>query len=342
MNFLDHVESTQLKDEPDVLLTGIKILDEATKGVRGIISIAAGPKVGKTNFMLFTYYAGLWLKNRSKYKLKFIYYSFEMPQYDIEAQLTSFFIYNFSGITVPPSRILGEEIKDDKIVKLTQEELDLVKKYYNEYTKLLMEDTLFIVNRDNPTGIKKTVENYMKQFGVVHEKEYFIGSERRTKFDYFELNDPLIRVVCIIDHIRQINKELDLNNKGVIDKMLSYEVELTNSYKVNFVNIIHMNRDLSNVEMMKLQKDRLHPTSDMTKDSGNIAEDSHQLITLMNPCDPKYGLSFHFGVNLNNYISQKINYRTFHLVENRRGPTLHLGFTVNFDTLSWSQVNIKA
>lgn len=338
MNFIKRIEKIRNEaSESNIILTGINLLDENTKGVRGIISIAAAPKVGKTSFLLATYLCNLYLRYvESSIKLKWIYFSFEMPEDDIKARATAFFIHKFTGIKIPYSRILGEEIKDGAIVKLNDEEYELVKRYYEDYTEKMFEHILFIVERDNPTGVYKLVKNYMLNIGVEKTRKVEVKDSTINIFESYTPNDNNVKVLCIIDHIRHLRKERGFDNKELIDTMSRYEVELTNNYGVTFVNIIHINRNLSDSEMMKLQSTNLHPTSDMVKDTGNLSEDAHQLITLMKPTDPKYNLKSHFGKSLYEYKNR--GYRTLHLVENRRGDTCHLGFTTDNSILAWDNV----
>jgi hypothetical protein len=61
--------------------------------------------------------------------------------------------------------------------------------------------------------------------------------------------------------------------------------------------------------------DSIFPTADDVKDTGNLAEESHILLTMFNPNDEKYNLSSHFGVDI---ASKKYpNYRSLHVADAR-------------------------
>ena len=76
---------------------------------------------------------------------------------------------------------------------------------------------------------------------------------------------------------------------------------------------MHSNRGVTNVDRLKMHGDKIFPTADDVKDTGNLAEESTILMTLFNPSDEKYNLTNHFGVELADYP----NYRSLHITESR-------------------------
>ena len=67
-------------------------------------------------------------------------------------------------------------------------------------------------------------------------------------------------------------------------------------------------------------KDRVYPTPEMIKDTGNISEECNHLITLFNPHDDRFNLTTHFGEKLRDTQGNKIYpfLRSIHLVESRQ------------------------
>ena len=60
-------------------------------------------------------------------------------------------------------------------------------------------------------------------------------------------------------------------------------------------------------------KDKIYPTGEDFKDTGNLSEEADYILTLFNPRDEKFNLEKHFDIELVNYP----NYRSIHLVESR-------------------------
>ena len=101
--------------------------------------------------------------------------------------------------------------------------------------------------------------------------------------------------------------------KQTIDKWLEYSTILVNRCGFTMVNIMHSNRQVSNVDRLKMHGESIFPTADDIKDTGNLAEESTILMTLFNPSDEKYNLQKHFGVMLKDHPL----YRSLHITESR-------------------------
>ena len=113
--------------------------------------------------------------------------------------------------------------------------------------------------------------------------------------------------------------------KDTIDKLLEYHTDIRNWCYFTFIEIIHSNRSLANVDRLRYAGDQIFPTSDDCKDSGNPAEESTVFMTMFNPNDEKYNLDKHFGVELANHP----HYRSLHITESRAGECpLHMQFNM--------------
>ena len=152
----------------------------------------------------------------------------------------------------------------------------------------------------------------------------------------YKPKNPKKYTIIITDHIRKVKPESNFTLKQTIDKWISYQVWLRNICGFTFVNIVHTNRDLGDVDKLKFMKDEIYPTSDSVKDSGNLSEESDYVITLFNPSDDKYQITKHFNIP---DVHKYPNLRSFHLVESRDTECpihTHLNFVGNlglFQTL---------
>src|SRR5690606_8501884 len=96
-------------------------------------------------------------------------------------------------------------------------------------------------------------------------------------------------------------------------------VELRNWCQFSFVDIIHLNRSMSDIQRSKFMGDMIYPNADDIKDTGNLAEEANHLLTMFNPNDDKYNLRKHFGVEIKD-LKGNVLYplmKTVHLVESR-------------------------
>mgnify|MGYP000713545760 FL=1 len=131
-------------------------------------------------------------------------------------------------------------------------------------------------------------------------------------------NDPDAYHIFVNDHVRKTKLgKKEFNLKQAVDNLSAVQVEWRDRCGFIFINLCHTNRMVSSIERQRHAKNLIFPNSDDVKDTGNLAEDCNQLITIFNPCDERYNLTEHFGAKLANYP----NYRSLHLVENRNGPS---------------------
>ena len=89
-----------------------------------------------------------------------------------------------------------------------------------------------------------------------------------------------------------------------------------------FVNIVHLNRDMADIERLKFMGDLIYPQPELIKDSGNLSEESTHVFTMFNPNDERYNLTSHFGMKIKDTNRNELfpNLRTVHLVESRFVP----------------------
>ena len=133
-------------------------------------------------------------------------------------------------------------------------------------------------------------------------------------------NNPKKYTIIIYDHVRKALKETGKNMKDTIDKLSEYQVILRNLLGYTFVNIVHMNRNISSMDSLKLYGDNLQPTPESLKDTGNMSEDGNVIIGIFSPNDDRYNLETHFGMKIRDSNWNLIYpfYKTIHIMEARR------------------------
>lgn len=335
------------------LPTGIKQFDNAIFGIQhgAIYGVASSPKVGKSSFVdsAFVINPYLHMLDNDNVDIDFIYFSLEMDKTVLRFRATCHFFYKDYGITqviledgkryngspvipMQPSYLMGRMKYDDDTQIIVQEEHQRIfeeivekriNKMYGEYDKkgnkissgkiILMEDTI------NPTGIYHYLMNYAKENGrFIYEEYYTINEltgdkEKKRKLSGYEPNNPEKYVIIILDHLRNMKLESRLTLKQNMDRMLNYQVKLRNVCNFTFVDILHLNRNISDISRIKYNNEYLFPNNSDLKDSGNLSEDADYLITLFDAGDDRYNIKKHFGMD----IVDIDNYRSIHLVESR-------------------------
>lgn len=295
MNFKTKLETSK-KGVSRGLPTGLKKLDRAIGGVhkKMMYGIAAAPKVGKTTFTDFSFVINPILHALEKnIPLYIIYFSYEIDRVTKEYDFASFFFdydYNINtfehkGKIYPISSryLLSKLIDDDDEIIIIKEEhekilLEIYEKRiipifgeFDENHKQIKNGIIkFFDTRDSPTGMKNTVESYAKAKGKFTYDTYKKDGVTYTKKDYkgYTPHNPDLFTIVVCDHIRKIREERNFTKKQTIDKWIEYCVDLRNICEFTFVQIIHLNRGLSNVERLKFNGEFVYPTGDDIKDTG--------------------------------------------------------------------------
>ena len=308
------------------------------------IGIASEQKVGKSTFVL-EYFVTSLLELNPDIEFDFNILSTEMPVVDLEAKMVSRYIFKKYNIALSSNYILGKKLNPDgSRVKLTKEHFNIVQKVITEYTqpivgefsedgKLLHPGRINWLNKENPTGVRRQLIKYAENNGEVIKQPVQITMDDGTlkgveKMIGYKPNKPNKIVINVVDHVRQLPKERGFSMKENVDKMSSYFVETSNIFGFVNIAVIHLNRWASQ-EAVKFYGDKLIPTADAIKDTGNIGEDVSLLITLMDPSDPAYKLNRHLGYDFVTWNKEnEAKYRSAHIVENRYGLTanMRLGF----------------
>lgn len=335
---------------------GLPKLNSVLGGLQKKTSFAIGAekKAGKSAYSDVLFVLNPFLLNPDA-KIHWKYFSFEIDRISKEAKFAAFFMQYDFGIEVDDNYILGrKQLPDGSIIIVTPEHREKLVKIYEtrivplfgrydlKGNRILNGKIDFIEDRLNPTGIRNYLINYAKERGELLYEDYITEEEgkkvKKQRLNGYKENDEDLTTIVILDHVRNMQRERGFSMKENIDKFSEYHVWLRNMFRFSFVIISHLNRNLVDIERLKFMKDHLYPSAEDFKDSNNLSEDVSHVLTIFNPCDDKYNLSSHFGVNLEPYKDSN-NYRTVHLTDSRFAPCpLHLSTTFKGGNLQIKEI----
>jgi hypothetical protein len=332
---------------------GLKAISLAINGIQKsrVYTVAAGPKVGKSTLVDVGFVIEPCLDSmQNNIPFELIYLSYEIDRVSKEFDFIAHFIARDYGIidvplaegstykglkTVPlEAGYLMGQVQDDNgvIIKVSPEIFTMIKTVYKDRIIPLFGEygadgsqikpgiITFIDTRENPTGIRNKLIAHAKTEGTfVYENSIGSGGKQFQRMIGYKPNNPAKTTLIITDHLRKLILERGFTLKQTIDKFAEYSTELRNTCGYSFVHIIHLNRNMADIKRMQYADDRLFPTADDIKETGNLSEESNYIFTMFNPNDDKYNLKKHFGLMLkdvkNNLLHPDI--RTVHLVESR-------------------------
>lgn len=337
---------------------GLENISKAIDGIqRGMTyAIASPPKTGKSTFVNYGFVISpyLYLLKHPEIDIRWIYYSWEMDRVTMEFDYVCHFLYKDYGISrinlpnnithegknyidISSGFLRGQKQDDNNKTILVPEDLFIkIKDTYDrriiplfgQYTEsgVLVKKGLidFIDKPDNPTGIYKKVLNFASERGEFLFQEYFSEKTEKTekKLIGYKPNNPNEYVIVILDTIRKVRKEQKFSIKETVDKTIEYITELRNLLNYSFVPIVHLNRDMADIERLKFMGDMIYPQPETIKDTGNLSEEATHIFTMFNPNDERYNLTKHFGLTIKDAKRNEYypNMRTIHLVECRYAP----------------------
>ena len=356
-NFIEEYKKGQFgKNKGLPLGSGLEHISKTINGIqrRMMYTIASSPKVGKSTFVNYGFVISPYLYSLENpdVDVSWVYYSWEMDRVSMEFDFCSHFLYHDFGIVYYnlPDKITvkGEnkiaisaaflmgQIQDDNedIVKVPQDIFEKIQIIYEkrivplfgEYSSdgILLKPgkIMFIENSENPTGIYKELFKYASHRGTFNYHKYMKGDKEESKLVSYTPNNPESYVIVVLDTIRKVSKERGFSIKETIDKTIEYETILRKLLGYTFVNIVHLNRDMADIERLKFMGDLIYPQPELIKDSGNLSEESTHVFTMFNPNDERYNLNTHFGMKIKDSRRNELfpNLRTIHLVESRFVP----------------------
>lgn len=354
MNFIERFKQGQLgKNKGLDLGPGLEKISKAINGLqKGMLyGVAAAPKVGKSTIVDSGFVIGpILYALANNIKIRYTYFSYEIDRISKEYDFACFFLaYDHqikevhlpigilhdgkSTIEISSDYLLGK-LQDDNnntilIDPVIKDKLQIVYderiavifgRYSTEGEQLTKGIIDFVEEKENPTGVRNFILDYAKRYGQFKYVE-FRGSDgkKAKRIVGYQPNDPEVYNIFVMDHLRKLNPERGFQTKQTVDKMIEYQVELRNWCEYSFIDIIHLNRSMADVQRGKMMGDMLYPNSDDIKDTGNLSEEANHLFTMFNPNDDKYNMRKHFGATIKDTKGNHLypNMRTLHLVESR-------------------------
>ncbi len=296
-NFLDTFKKGQ-QGKNLGLTTGIKKVDDIIYGVHQgkIYGVFAPAKTGKTAYVDYSFVIHPILDAIEKgIAVECIYYSFEISRVVKEFIYAAFFLQHDYGIFnfehkgevyfISSSYLLGHvKDKDGELIKVKEEHKQLLKQIYetriipffgeynNKNEKIKNGYIQFIEDRINPTGIFNYLRNDAEKNGEFLFETYETKEEgkivTKKRVTGYNPKDPNKYTIVVLDHMRKLSAERNYKMKENMDKMSDYQVILRNICNYTFVNVIHSNRNIGDIQRIKFNTETLAPTSDDLKDSG--------------------------------------------------------------------------
>jgi len=315
-------------------------LDEAIGGIlkRHYYLIGGSPGSGKTTMILYSFIVQPYLeclRNKVVPPL-WIFNSLEMSRTEIEAKLIVIFLYLDYGI----------DHYDSQVKRINSDNVEEPIKRYISSNYLLGRDTCYHTNDDGTqvkcieplsTSIAEKVkevynnriiplmgnydddDNPISERRVVFCTKLTLGQFENQLLALSKVKEPVHKIV-ITDHIRKVMTE-GKTLYETINEFSNKCVDYRNRHGITFVNLIHVNKSVSDVDRLKFAGDTIFPGDESIKGSENLLEDCDTGITLFNPLDQKYNLTTHFGVKLYDVNKRLINpyLRSFHVIKRRFG-----------------------
>lgn len=209
-------------------------------------------------------------KEKLEKDLEIIYFSMERRKNFKLAKFICRSIFKKYGLIIPIKRMLGWVTKSDR---LTKDEHDIVL-LHEEYIDAIMSKIHIISGPQNPTGIRKYVDEYAKARGVIDDS---------NKYNPVYIpNNPKLIVEVITDTTGLTKGEKDLpKGKAAIDKSSEDKQRMRDLYKMSPVDVSQFNRDIANP--MRIKNGDVSPTLEDFKETGAVSENADVVLALFDP-----------------------------------------------------------
>lgn len=145
------------------------------------------------------------------------------------------------------------------------------------------------------------------------ERDEFNNKITKQRIVGYIPNDPKKKIICIVDHVALCKRNPGLSEKENIDKLSEGFVFLRNLFGMTIIVLSQFNRELENIDRLKVSKDNLAPTRSDFKGTGNLSEDANLVIGLLNP-NVYPNLDSHLGYSLKDWGN---SYRSVHIIASR-------------------------
>ena len=206
----------------------------------------------------------------------FLYHDFGIVYYNLPDKIT---VKGENKIAISAAFLMGQ-IQDDNedIVKVPQDIFEKIQIIYEKRIVPLFGEysvdgilikpgkIMFIENSENPTGIYKELFKYASHRGTFNYHKYIKGDKEESKLVSYTPNNPESYVIVVLDTIRRGSEESGFGIIETVDRTIEYETILRKLLGYTFVNIVHLNRDMADIERLKFMGDLIYPQPELIKD----------------------------------------------------------------------------
>lgn len=281
---------------------------------------SANSKIGKTqiadDMCLYEplFYA---IEKDPNIRIKWLYFTWEMSAEQKYRQFLCHLLYRLSEGKI---RVNTKQLRSiDRDRMLPSEILQLLQTpEYQKYIRYFEENVVFIEDVRNPTGIKKFLEEYAENNGIIHKAKKKFTSPKgdileKEVFDYYEPSDPELYTIVLFDHISLVSTEMGMDVRSTIE-LLSNKilVRLRNRYGFTFVVIQQQAASQESNENFKL--DKLRPTADGLGECKATFRDVDLFFGLYSPY--RYKIAEYLGYDIKTF---RDNIRFLELIGGREG-----------------------
>ena len=276
-------------------------------------------KTQLTTFMFMITPVLYYLEHPDKVKPTIMYFPLEETKRDITLRIYSYII---GYITDWKVLISPRDLKSiDERKPLPQSVLDIMKTDSFKRIADAFEECILWYSERNPTGVYKTIKNYLREHGKEVYEEIDVTykddfgntiNDRVKKFKEYIPDNPNEYIIPVVDHVGLLSIERNMTLKATIEKLSEYFVILRDNYNVSPVAIQQQNKESNSLEAFKLNK--IRPVKEGLKECSKTGEDCTVLIGMTNP--NAYELQEYLGYNV---ARMKDTFRVLEIVLNRDG-----------------------
>lgn len=289
--------------------------------------IGAESGAGKTTISDFMFILNAWESAKKQgRKLKVFYCSFEIGKVEKQYRWASYYIFIKYGIRLPSDYLQGRITGR----KISPEHLNMVLEAYTIITEL-MSCIVFCEDILHPTKIfEGIIDEHFAQpgIGIVHRAPISDADKKKGKKGYvtgYDEIDPSYTTILYIDHLALTGTEMNLETKGIMDKMSKYMIVLRNLFHCTGVFIQQFSVDMMSTYRSAYGKkpgELISPQRIDFGDSKATYRDADVVIGYVKPTDAKeFKINDALKYSLSKFDGLGDCFVMAYLMKNRYGPS---------------------
>jgi hypothetical protein len=210
------------------------------------------------------------LREGNPEKFRVVYWSMERKKVFKVAKWVSRKIFKDTGEIIPLKKLMGWVKREER---LSEADLRSVKSYKLHFDQMF-QYVRIIDGRQNPTGIRKHIEEIAKEHGELKNIDRF---EK-----VYKPFDPSITWLHVFDHVGKLKPEGGKQLKETIDGFSDDTSNLTRDlYGHSALVLSQFNRDIANAT--RLKQGDVEPRLEDFKNTGDLTEDADLVMTVFDP-----------------------------------------------------------